>query len=70
MASTKTRKDQPVRKHQAIGYCRISLDDERDGKGVGRQTKDVTKYAEEKGLYLLDVIVDNDASASQYQRRQ
>lgn len=56
-------------KVRAVGYCRISRDDQAEGLGVARQSDDVTAYADRKGWSLLEVLADNDFSASEYARK-
>lgn len=50
----------------AIGYARISKDDTREGRGVGRQSEDIVAVCERHGWELLEVLTDNDVSASRY----
>ena len=50
----------------AIGYARISRDDALEGRGVARQTEDIESVAERQGWDLLEVITENDVSASRY----
>ncbi|ARK06005.1 hypothetical protein B8281_16050 [Cellulosimicrobium sp. TH-20] len=54
----------------AVIYARISQD--RTGKehGVARQREDCLKLAAEKGLRVVDVVVDNDVSAYSGKRRE
>ena len=51
---------------RAVGYARISKDDTLEGRGVGRQTDDITDVCARNGWDLVDVLVDNDVSASRY----
>ena len=44
-------------------YCRISQDREGAGLGVTRQEEDCRRLAEERGLTVGDVFVDDDLSA-------
>lgn len=54
---------------RAVGYARISKDDTLEGRGVTRQTEDITAVCERNGWDLLDVLVDNDVSASRYSKK-
>lgn len=51
---------------RAVGYARISKDDLRQGNGVQRQEQGIRTYAEREGWELVDVLSDNDLSASKY----
>jgi site-specific DNA recombinase len=51
-----------------LGYARISKDDERTGRGVGRQTDDVRRHSEATGGQLVEMFTENDVSASRYAR--
>lgn len=53
----------------AVIYARISKDDRGDHLGVDRQEKACRELAERRGLTVLDVLVDNDISASKGKRR-
>lgn len=48
----------------AIGYARISLDRTGEGAGVERQSEDIRQLAIARGFNLVDLVVDNDISAS------
>lgn len=53
-----------------VGYARISRDDMRAGRGVGRQTKDVEGRSQETGGQLVaPVFIDNDISASRFSKK-
>lgn len=54
----------------AIGYARISRDDTLEGRGVERQEADVRALCKRKRWKLLEVVVDNDVSASRYSRKK
>jgi len=54
---------------QAVGYARISKDDTLEGRGVARQTEDITAVCERHGWDLTDVLTDNDISASRYSKK-
>lgn len=51
---------------KAIGYARISKDDLLEGRGVARQTEDIAEVCDRQGWELLEVLTDNDVSASRY----
>jgi site-specific DNA recombinase len=51
---------------RAAVYCRISKDDEGDGRGVERQRQDAAAYRAEHGYETPEVYEDNDYSASSY----
>jgi site-specific DNA recombinase len=53
----------------AVGYARISRDDTLEGRGVARQSDDITAVCARKGWTLLEVLTDNDVSASRYSRK-
>jgi site-specific DNA recombinase len=53
----------------AIGYARISKDDTLEGRGVGRQSDDIAAVCGRNGWSLLEVLTDNDVSASRYSRK-
>lgn len=53
----------------AVIYARISKDDRGDHLGVDRQEKACRELANRRGLTVLDVLVDNDVSASKGKRR-
>ena len=53
----------------AVGYARISKDDTLEGRGVGRQSEDITAVCERHGWELLEVLTDNDVSASRYSKK-
>jgi DNA invertase Pin-like site-specific DNA recombinase len=54
---------------KAVGYARISKDDTLEGRGVARQTEDITAVCERNGWTLDEVLTDNDISASRYSRK-
>jgi DNA invertase Pin-like site-specific DNA recombinase len=54
---------------RAVGYARISKDDTLEGRGVARQTQDITAVCERHGWHLAEVLVDNDISASRYSKK-
>lgn len=56
----------PVR---AAIYCRISSDPEGREVGVERQQEDCRALAERMGMTVVDVVVDNDVSASTKSRK-
>lgn len=47
----------------AVIYCRISKDDRDDRLGVQRQERMCRQLAKDRGLDVVDVLVDNDLSA-------
>ena len=49
--------------NRAAIYCRISDDRAGAGLGVARQEADCRKLAEDRGLTVTQVYVDNDLSA-------
>jgi len=53
----------------AVIYARISKDDRGDHLGVDRQERACRELAARRGLEVLDVLVDNDLSASNGKRR-
>src|SRR4051794_4217874 len=53
----------------AVIYARISKDDRGDHLGVDRQERACRELAARRGLDVLDVLVDNDISASKGRRR-
>jgi hypothetical protein len=53
-----------------IGYARISDDDKKRGAGVERQKPKIEGAARRLDLSLLDIIVDNDRSASMYATKE
>jgi site-specific DNA recombinase len=53
----------------AVGYARISKDDTLEGRGVARQSDDIATVCARNGWTLLDVLADNDVSASRYSRK-
>jgi site-specific DNA recombinase len=56
---------------EAVVYCRVSADDEREGRSVGEQERACREVAEREGWHLDDtaVFVDNDRSASRFATR-
>ena len=54
---------------EAFIYCRISQDRDGAGLGVGRQEEDCRILAEEHGLSVVRVFVDNDISAYSGKKR-
>lgn len=60
----------PSARLRAVTYCRISLDDERDGKGVERQQSDTDRLCTAGGFDVVEQVVDNDRSASRRARRE
>lgn len=56
--------------HRDVGYARISKDDLLSGKGVSRQEEDVRATSERTGGQLVEMLVDNDMSASRYARKK
>jgi site-specific DNA recombinase len=54
---------------KAVGYARISKDDTLEGRGVVRQTEDIEAVCERNEWELLDVLTDNDISASRYSKK-
>lgn len=54
---------------RAVGYARISKDDTLEGRGVARQTEDIAAVCERNDWELLEVITDNDISASRYSKK-
>ncbi len=66
MTTTKQRR----RKHRAVIYCRISLDGSGLEAGVDRQRKDCEAFCKAKGIEVVEVLEDNDVSASRYTRRR
>jgi site-specific DNA recombinase len=55
---------------KAVGYARISRDDTLEGRGVARQTEDITAVCDRHGWELAEVICDNDLTASRYGRKK
>lgn len=55
---------------RAVGYARISKDDTLEGRGVARQTEDIEVLCQREGWELLEVLTDNDVSASRYSRKK
>lgn len=55
---------------RAITYCRISSDPTGHEAGVERQHLDTDRLAEDRGWTVVERIVDNDRSASQYATRR
>lgn len=53
----------------AVTYCRISADKLELGAGVDRQRADTDRVCEERGLRIIERVVDNDRSASKYARK-
>lgn len=53
----------------AIGYARISKDDRREGRGVARQREDIARVSERHGWTLVEVLTENDVSASRYGKK-
>lgn len=53
----------------AVIYCRISKDERADRLGVDRQAKLCHTLADDEGLDVVAVLVDNDMSASKGRRR-
>lgn len=51
---------------RAVGYARISKDDRLKGRGVARQSEDIAGVCERHGWALVEVLTDNDISASRY----
>src|SRR3954451_11332018 len=49
---------------RAVIYCRQSLDRTGEGLAVTRQREDAEALCRERGWTVLDVITDNDVSAS------
>src|SRR3954452_12524707 len=49
---------------RAVIYCRQSLDRTGDALAVTRQREDAEALCRERGWTVLDVIIDNDVSAS------
>jgi site-specific DNA recombinase len=54
---------------RAVGYARISRDDTAEGRGVARQEQDIRAVCKRHGWRLVEVLVDNDISASRYSRK-
>ena len=54
---------------KAVGYARISKDDTLEGRGVARQTEDIAAVCERQGWELVEVLTDNDISASRYSKK-
>jgi site-specific DNA recombinase len=54
---------------RTVGYARISKDDTLEGRGVARQTEDVAAVYERHGWDLVEVLTDNDISASRYSKK-
>jgi site-specific DNA recombinase len=54
---------------RAAGYARISKDDTLEGRGVARQTEDIESVCQRSGWELIEVVTDNDVSASRYSRK-
>jgi site-specific DNA recombinase len=53
----------------AVIYARISKDDNDDRLGVDRQERLCRELAERDGLDVVEVVVDNDVSATRLRRR-
>jgi site-specific DNA recombinase len=53
----------------ALVYARVSQD-RRHGRSVSEQEAECRAWAAREGWHVVDVIVDNDRSASQYARRK
>jgi site-specific DNA recombinase len=53
----------------ALGYARISKDDQARGLGVTRQREDIEKLCAREKCRLEEMYVDNDLSASRYSRK-
>ena len=51
---------------KAVGYARISKDDRLEGRGVQRQSEDIAEVCERHQWELVEVLTDNDVSASRY----
>ena len=54
---------------KAVGYARISKDDRLEGRGVKRQSEDIARVCEREKWELVDVLTDNDISASRYSKK-
>ena len=48
---------------KAIGYVRVSSEDQLQGNGIERQTAGIREYCESRGLNLTEVISDEGRSA-------
>src|SRR4051812_47796923 len=55
---------------RAIIYCRISKDSAGKGLGVERQETSCRAYCAARGWSVVDVIVENDTSATKGKRRK
>jgi site-specific DNA recombinase len=54
---------------RAVVYTRISRDTEGEALGVARQRQDCLDRAAREGWAVVDVLVENDVSASSYSRK-
>src|SRR3954466_12106600 len=54
---------------RAVIYCRQSLDRSSEGLAVTRQREDAEALCRERGWTVLDVVTDNDVSASTHRPR-
>jgi DNA invertase Pin-like site-specific DNA recombinase len=54
---------------RAVIYTRISRDPEGEALGVQRQRQDCLDRAAREGWQVIDVLVENDVSASGYARK-
>ncbi|HVM55438.1 MAG TPA: recombinase family protein [Acidimicrobiales bacterium] len=54
----------------AVAYCRISKDDRGEALGVDRQERLCRKLAKDRGLDIVEVLVDNDTSAFRSKSRR
>lgn len=72
-----TRKLQPARatrhrvqRPRGAVYCRISEDGSGVQAGTTRQRKDCLKHCQQHGIEVIEVITDDDISASKYSRKK
>jgi hypothetical protein len=55
--------------HRAVIYCRISVDSTGEAAGVRRQEADCRTYCKRTRTEVVEVMTDNDISASTYSRK-
>jgi DNA invertase Pin-like site-specific DNA recombinase len=68
-ASRKRRPAQPATRTAAIGYARVSTDEQaREGVSLEAQRERIEAYATAKGLALADVLVDAGTSGKDLRR--
>lgn len=53
---------------KAVGYCRYSSENQREGYSIQAQTSAIKKYCEDKKITLLDFYIDEARSATSDER--